>query len=479
MAFKDLRQYIQRLEQEGDITHVGAEVDWDLEIGGISRKAIDRRSGALLFDRIKGYPQGYRVLANLIGPGQPIHSLFALALGQPKNTPIMELVDFFMRKSTEYIRPIVVDRAPCKENIVKGKDVNLLNFPVPRIHGIDGGRYIGTWHVDIIKDPDTGWVNWGMYRHQLHDERRVGWLAIPAQHGPSIYYQKYEARGKPMPLAMAIGPDPLSAIVAASGLPPQTNEVDIIGALQGEPVELVKCETIDLDVPASSEIVLEGYVAPNERFMEGPFGEFTGYSAGGRAPRPVFHVECVTFRNNPILTMSNMGKPWDEVAILNSVVTSALLSLELQKRGIPFRGVYCPPPTLCPIVAAKPQYAGFIHSVASTIWSSKAGIYRPYIIMVGEDVDPTNLEEVFWCLTSRLHPSKGIHIQKDAPGQPLFPFLDHHERENWRGARVAIDATFPPDWAPEDVPQVMDFENGWPQDVQQKVLTRWKEYGIK
>jgi 4-hydroxy-3-polyprenylbenzoate decarboxylase len=417
MAYKDLRQYIRRLEEEGEITHIEVEVDWDLELGAISRRAIDLRSGALLFNRIKGYP-GHRILANLLGPSNPTHALFALAMNLPKETPPLRLIEEFGGKSSEGIRPMVVDWAPCKENILRGEEVNLLAFPAPRIHGIDGGRYLGTWHVDIVKDPETGWVNWGMYRHMVHDERRLGWLAIPAQHGPSIYYQKYEARGEAMPMAIAIGIEPLSAIVAGSGLPAQTNEVDIVGAMQGEPVQLVRCETIDLEVPASAEIVLEGYVAPRERVLEGPFGEFTGYAAGGRAPRPVFHVECITHRNNPILTMSNMGKPWDEVAILNSIVTSAILGQELRRRGIPFRAVYCPPPSLAPIVAAKSQYAGFIHSVASTIWSSKAGIYRPYVLLVGDDVDVTNLEEVFWCLTSRLHPSRGIHIQTGAPGQP-------------------------------------------------------------
>ena len=156
MPFKELRHYIQRLEEEGEITQIDAEVDWDLEIGAISRRAIDRRSGALLFNRIKGYPPGYRVLANLLGPSRPIHALFSLASGHPKDTPVVELIDWFERKSNEVIRPMIVDRAPCKENILKGKDINLLNFPVPRIHGIDGGRFIGTWHIDVIKDPDTG-----------------------------------------------------------------------------------------------------------------------------------------------------------------------------------------------------------------------------------------------------------------------------------------------------------------------------------
>ncbi|MBI4319885.1 MAG: UbiD family decarboxylase [Chloroflexi bacterium] len=478
MAYKDLRDFIRRLEEEGELNRVGAEVDWNLEIGAISRQAIDRKSGAILFEEIKGYP-GHRILANIVGPTRPTHAIMALALGLPRDTHPLDMVDWFSRKAGEAIPPRLVDWAPCKENIVRRDDVNLLDFPVPKIHGADGERYIGTWHVDVNKDPDTGWVNWSTYRHAVLDEKRVGWLAGPTQHGPGIFYQKHESRGRPMPMAIAIGIDPISAIAADAGIPAQKNEADFAGALQGEPVDVVRCETIDLEVPASSEIVLEGHVNPGERELEGPFGEYTGYSAGGRMPQPVFHVECITYRNDPILTMSNMGKPWDEVSVLSSVIISAMLSDTLRKLGIPFKAVYCPPPTLAPIVAAKSQYAGFIHSLASAIWSSKAGRLRPYVILVGEDVDITNMDEVFWCLTSRLHPSKGIHIQEGTPADQLFPFLDTQERLRKRAARVAFDATFPPDWPAEEVPTIMDFENGWPQAVRDKVVSRWDEYGIR
>ncbi|MBI4317972.1 MAG: UbiD family decarboxylase [Chloroflexi bacterium] len=478
MAYKDLRQFIQQLEEHGELNRVSAQVDWDLEVGAISRRAIDRKSGVILFDNVRGYP-GHRIMANVVGPTKPVHGIFSLALGLPKETPVLDLIDWFGRKANEAIPPRVVDWAPCKENIVTGNDVNLLDFPVPKIHGTDGGRFIGTWHVDVNRDPDTGWVNWSTYRHMVLDEKRLGWLALPGQHGPGIFYQKFEARGQVMPMAIAIGIDPVSAIAADSGVPAQKDEADFAGALQGEPVEVVRCETNDLYVPASSEIVLECHVVPGERDWEGPFGEFTGYAAGSRLRRPVIHVDCITYRNDPILTMSNMGKPWDEVAIMNSVITSALLGDALRQQGIPFKAIYCPPPSLCPIVAAKSQYAGFIHSVAGAVWSSKAGLYRPYVMLVGEDVDVTNLDEVFWCLTSRLHPSKGIHVQKDAPGQHLFPFLSQAERERWRGARVALDATFPPDWPAEEVPTIMDFENGWPQEVRDIVLSRWSEYGVR
>ncbi|MBI4319883.1 MAG: UbiD family decarboxylase [Chloroflexi bacterium] len=478
MAYKDLRQFIQCLDEEGELNRVGVEVDWDVEIGAISRRAIDRKSGAILFENIKDYP-GHRIMANIIGPSEPTHAILSLALGLPKETTLLELIEYYRRKSNEAIPPRVVDWAPCKENILRGKDVNLLAFPVPKIHSIDGGRFIGTWHVDVNKDPDSGWVNWGMYRHQVLDANRLGLRSSQGQHGPTIFREKYASRGQPMPMAIAIGTDPVSSIVAGSGIPPRVNEADVVGAMQGKPVEVVRCETIDLEVPASAEIVLEGYMVSGEEELEGPFGEFTGYAAGGRLPRPVMHVDCVTHRNDPIFTMSNMGKPWDEVAVLNSVVSSALIGDALRKRGIPFKAVYCPPPTLAAVVAAKPQYPGFIHSVAGAVWSAKAGIYRPYVIMVGEDVDVTNLDEVFWCMMSRVHPSKGIHIQEEAPSQQLYPFIDLDERVRGRGARVAIDATFPPDWPADEVPTIMDFENGWPADVRELVLGRWKEYGVR
>ncbi len=479
MAYRDLRQYIQRLEEEGELTQIDAEVDWDLEAGAISRRAINRRNGAILFNRIKGYPPGFRLMANLLGPGRPVHALFSLALGHPKDTPVSELINWVGRKTHESLRPVMVDSAPCKENILKGPDVDLTMFPSPRIHGIDGGRYLGTWHINVTRDPDTGWVNWGMYRHQLLDSRRLAFQAIPTQHGPSIYFQKYEPKGEAMPMAIALGTDPLSSIGAGAGIPAQTNEVDMVGAMQDQPVQLVKCETINLEVPASAEIILEGHVPPYERELEGPFGEFTGYCAGGQVPRPVFHVDCITFRNDPILTMSNMGKPWDELTMLHSVVTSAIMSEELHKQGIPFQGLYCAPPSLATIVAARPPYAGFIHSVASAVWASKPGLHRPYVFLVGDDVDPTNMEDVFWCLTTRMHPSTGIHVHHEAPGGPMLPFLSKSERRAGRSGRVAIDATFPTDWPSEDFPQIMDFENGWPAEVQERVIRRWEEFGLK
>jgi 4-hydroxy-3-polyprenylbenzoate decarboxylase len=399
-------------------------------------------------------------------------------MGLAKDTPTLELIERFAERIKNPIKPLIVDSGPCKEETHLGKDVNVLEFPAPLIHGKDGGRYLGTWHIDVIRDPDSGWVNWGMYRHMVHDENTLGWLASPFQHGPGIYYKKYESIGQPMPMAIAIGTEPLCSVAAATSFPAEVSEADLAGGLRGAPVELVKCETIDLEVPASSEIVLEGVVLPGERRLEGSFGEFTGYDAGGRVPRPIFRVQCITHRKSPILTMCNPGKSWEENDVVLSINGSAILRNELRSRGIPFKSVYVMPPTMAVVVAVKQQYSGFVHTVASAIWSSKAGIYRPYIFVVGEDVDVTNAEEVLWCLTTRLHPEKGIHILKGTLGSPLGPFLSREEKEKGLGARVIFDATFPYHWPAADTPTIIDFEHGWPPVIKEKVLSKWEEYGI-
>jgi 4-hydroxy-3-polyprenylbenzoate decarboxylase len=478
MAYSDLRAFLAKLETEGEIAHIAAEVDWHLELGAISRRALDLRGPALLFESLKGYEKGAgRVLANIFGRSKASHGRFALALGLPSAIPIGELMAEFARRSSLRIPPRMVATGPCKENILVGSNVDLFRFPIPTIHGGDGGRYIGTWHVNVTKDPDTGLVNWGMYRHVAHGPNRLGWWVAPAQHAAATFYQKYEPRGQRMPIAIAIGTDPISSIIAGSPVPTGVSEPDVVGGIQGEPVDLVRCETIDLEVPAGAEIVIEGEVLPGERVEEGPFGEFTGYMAADRAPRPVIEVKCITHRHNPILTISNIGKPWEEESVLGSAGWSALLQEALRSQGHRFKSVYVPPPLQAVVVAVKPPYPGYLHTLASAIWSSKLGIYRPYIFFVGEDVDVTDMEDVFWCLTTRLHPANGIHVHQDTPALPLWPWLLPEERSIRRAPRVYFDATFPPEWG-SSAPRVIDFTQGWPEDIQKQVLDRWAEYGI-
>ncbi|MBI2953061.1 MAG: UbiD family decarboxylase [Chloroflexi bacterium] len=478
MPFNDLREFLAFLEEQGEIKHVPVEVDWNQEMGAISRIGLERKLPALVFEKVKDYP-GCTVVGNLLGPTRPVvQGRIALAMGLPKDTPTSEIIKALRGHFRQSIPPRLVSTGPCKENIIHGSDINLLDFPVPYIHSYDGGRYFGTWSISITKDPDNGWVNWGTYRHMLHDSRRIGWLANPGQHGPGHFYQKYEARGKAMPMAIVIGADPACHLAATTQLPPFVDEREVAGAIRGAPVDLVKCETIDLEVPATAEIVVEGHVLPGERLEEGPFGEWTGYYASDRLPRPVFRAECVTFRNNPIFCFDGPGKPWDVSSNIFSVAWTAVVANDLEERGVEFVNIYAPPPQLGIFISVKSPYAGYAHLVASAFWSSKTGIYRPFVYIVGEDVDVTNPDEILWCLQTRLHPVRGIHVQTQTMGNVLHPFLNSEEQRTQIGAKAYFDATFPVEWGEERTPKVVDFEHAWTPEIQRKVLERLSEYGI-
>lgn len=479
MPYADLREYMSRLEEKGELKRIKAEVDWNLELGAIMRRAHDLREPALLFEKIKGYSRDYSVFANMVGATKPnTYGRVCLALDLPMDTPPSEITEELVRRFANPIKPVLVKKGPCKENIIKGDDVDLLKFPVPYLRGLDGGRYIGTWHTDINKHPESGWVNWGMYRHMLIDKRSISWFANPGQHGPSIYYQKYESKGEAMPIAVAIGTEPASSLASMSLVTANVNEVDIAGAIRGKPVELTKCETVDLEVPATSEIVLEGEVLPDERHAEGPFCEYTGYRSGGATPRPVIHVKCITHRNKPILGVSTPGKPFDDTTFVYALCGSAALTIELRKLGLPFKSLFLTPSMMAVIISTNETYPGYVHVLSSAIWGTKSGIYRPTIIVVGEDVDVANADEVLWALTSRVHPVRDIHVKKRAPGSPIFPFISPEERATLTGAAVCYDATFPFEWK-EKTPDIVDFQHAWPKKIQELVLSRWEEYGFK
>ena len=478
MPFNDLREYIDRLEAAGELMRITAEVDWNLELGAITRRSMDLRGPALLFENIKDYP-GQRIFANSMSRSkQNPCSRMAMALDMPRESSMLDLIREFARRIPNLTKPRLVETAPCKENIVTGNDVDLWRLPTPYLHSMDGGRYIGTWHVDVTKHPDTGHVNYGTYRHVIHDKNTLGFYAAPMQHGPGLFYERFESRNEPMPIAICFGTEPVVTIMGGTSIDKNISEADLAGALRGAPVDVVRCSTIPLEVPASSEIVIEGWVMPHERQTEGPFGEFTGYAASDQLPRPIVKVSAITYRNDPILTMSNIGKPWTEDNVLVTVAASAVLTEELRRRGIRFKDLYVAPPSQAVIVSCDPPIHGYQHTLASAIWSCKYGMMRPYIFIVGEDVDVSDPEDVYWCLTTRLDPSRGIHVQTDTPMSGFWPWVWPEDRAIRRGSKVYFDATFPPEWDDEYRPQIVDFERGWPAEVRKKVLDRWAEYGF-
>ncbi len=475
MPFKDLREFIEKLEKEGEAERIEEEVDWNLEAGAMLRYSAEAGTPAPFFQKVKDYPEGYR----LFGGGAAKFRRIAIAMDMDPNTPVGDIMDEHLRRMDLPIKPVLVKDGPCKENIHIGDEVDLLEFPVPMIHDGDGGRYIGTWHLTISKDLDSDWVNWGMYRHMLHSKNAIGILqASPQRHLGTMYVRGYEPRNKPMEIAIAIGVEPISAFCAANNLPYGISEADIAGGIRGEPVELVKCQTVDLAVPATAEIVIEGEVKPGDTIDEGPFGEFTGFMAGQIQPRPVIRVTAVTHRNNPIFTMSCMGVPVDDNCVMSLTKGSDMLRA-LRARGLPVTGVYVVPETAynLVVVSVRNDYSSIARDIANVVWGISAGYSTPYLVVVEDDVDPFNLPQVLHTLFNKCHPSRGIVKLEPSPTCSLLPFLDHHERENRTGANVYFDCTWPLDWNPRDIPKRASFADIYPVEIQQAALTKWHKHG--
>jgi len=475
MAFKDLREFISTLEKTGDVVHIKKEVDWDEEVGAIGRRVCEMSGPALLFDKIKDYPEGYRIFAGSLATYRRV----AIALGIPPDTPTKDIFAEYERRNEHPIKPVVVKEAPCKENVMLGDDVDLYHFPAPMVHSGDGGRYIGTWDIVVCKDPDSDWVNWGMYRFMVYNKRYLtGFPRLNSQMG-LILHQKFVANHKPMPMALVIGADPICHQVASASYRKGVSEVDFAGALRQEPVELVKCETSDLLVPATAEIVIEGEILPDKTGEEGPFGEFPGYRTEGIRMGVLCRVKAVTYRNSPILTMIALGVPPDDNSVATPIASALAVKNHLQRYGVPVIGVYSPPHAVLHTVIISVKRGG--RDTANKILDALTVRRSDWskIIMVDEDVDVFNISQVVTAMVEKVHPERGVTIYHHQ-GNPLAPFADLKERLEQTGPQMLLDATWPLDWPPEiAVPPCASFTGVYPKEVQEKVLSKWTKYGLK
>ncbi|MBI2831872.1 MAG: UbiD family decarboxylase [Chloroflexi bacterium] len=481
-----VRDAIVDWEAAGELARIKKEVDWNLEAGAIARRALEIGEGknvnhggqpAMLFENIKGYP-GHSIISSSICNLKRMAIIFGHP--NPDKATWRELQDLYIAGLEHPIKPVVVKKAPCKENKTFGNDCNLYTFPAPMIHEGDGGRYMCTYHATITKDKNSDWVNWGMYRHMIHDRRSLGCLFVYGQHGPNMFYQQYEDANEPMPCAIAINPDPLSAIAAASPIPAKMSEVDAVGGWRKKPLELVKCETNDIYVPASSEIVIEGIVPPHVRAYEGPFGEYTGFRASPRDLRPVFVVKCITWRNNPILSMASVGRGRDEGGIIAPVVKSAFYRKLLTDAGWPVKEVHCYPGVAdLVIVSVKRGRPRVAQGVAAAIYSAAGGLYSYAILVCDEDTDVFNTDDVINSLVEKVHPERGIWVYHQQ-GSPLQPSADLKERMDQTGPQIVYDATWPLDWPLEiTAPPKVTFAAMYSKELQDKVVKNWTSYGLK
>jgi len=330
------------------------------------------------------------------------------------------------------------------ENVLSGDDIDLFKFPVPKWHALDGGRYMGTGDAVITRDPDTGEVNLGTYRIQALDEKNAGFHVVPNQHG-DIHRRKYHDKGEPFPIAISFGHHPLVLCMGALSIDPGT-EYNMIGAIRGEPVKVIKEEVTGLPIPADSEIVISGFCHPDKKMKEGPFGEYTGYYVTGEKERIYIEVERIYHRNNPILLGSPPSKPPDDAAYLLALLRSARMYNKLKQSGLRgINGVWFEKSTNASffvIVSIKQHYAGHPREVAlqASIMQGKNG---RYIIVVDEDINYTNLHEVLWAVCTRSDPVKDIDIMRETPSVWLDPIIHKPGLNPIVTSRAIIDACKP------------------------------------
>ncbi len=451
MLFNDLREYLQKADELGQVNRVEG-ADWHLEIGSITElQQSVPNAPMLLFDNIKGYPSGYRVVTDFVNT----EFLLDLAMGFPLEARGIEIVRLWKEKLKEGVKPIPpveVSTGPVMENVHMGDEIDLFEFPTPQWHDQDGGRYIGTGVLIIQKDPDNGWVNLGTYRTQVQDKNTATVFISPAKHG-DIIRKKYWAKGQSCPVAVVCGSEPMLWVAGPTALPVGYSEYDYVGGLRGQPVKVVKGPTTGLPIPAGAEIVLEGELLPpgvDDR-LEGPFGEYTGYYASGARNEPSFLVNCVMHRNDPIITGHPPLVRRSHVECRPYIVAAGLWD-ELEKHLPGIKGVwlYCEA-GFEPIVtiSLKQMYAGH----AKTAGLLAAGLRSEaeacrYIIVVDEDIDPSNMADVFWALGQRSDPAKSIDIITGLCNNPLNPMNSPEDRSkrNYTHSRAIIMACKPYEW---------------------------------
>jgi 4-hydroxy-3-polyprenylbenzoate decarboxylase len=485
--FRSLRDYIEALKALGEIQEIDVDVDWNLELGAIVRRSYELRAPAPLFNRIKDIEAGFRVLgapAGLSGkPGRPLTRI-ALSLGFPANATAREMVAALAgAHDRPPIPPRRIGTAPCKEHRLLGDAVDLLRLPAPLIHEGDGGRYLNTWGTIIVRTPDGRWTNWSITRIMVTGRNTMLGGVIPRQHLGMIY-REWQTLGKAMPFALAIGTEPVIPFVAGMPLDEEVNEADFIGGYLGEPVDVVACETVDLEVPATSEIVIEGTLSAHQTAWEGPMGEYSGYLAPkGGMPSPLFEVSALTFRDRPILPIVAAGEPTEENHTCWGLTVSAQILWELQEYGYPVTTCFCPFQSAAHwlVVTVHRSRRGdgrhLVDDLARVLLRSRAGSYIPKVILLDDDIEPSNLEEVVWAFATRNHPEHGQVLFRDQSVLPLVAFLTAEERQAARGTKVIYNCLCD-ESATEHAPRRSSFRYAWPAEIQQKVIANWNRYGF-
>jgi 4-hydroxy-3-polyprenylbenzoate decarboxylase len=485
--YKDLRDFMAMLEERGELVRIKQEIDPNLEMTEISDRTLKSGGPALLFENPKGYD--YPVLTNLFGTPERV----ALGMGQQEVSALREVGKVLamlkepeppkgMRDAWEKMPvfkqvlnmgPKLVKKAACQQYIIKGDDVDLNKLPIQTCWPGDAGPLV-TWPLVVTKGPYKERQNLGIYRQQLIAKNKLimRWLS---HRGGALDFQEWkkEHPGKPFPVAVALGADPATILGAVTPVPDTLSEYAFAGLLRGGKTEVANCLSSDLQVPASAEFILEGFIYPDEMADEGPFGDHTGYY-NEVDQFPVFTVETITHRENPIYHSTYTGRPPDEPAILGVALNEVFVPI-LQKQFPEIVDFYLPPEGCSyrmAIVTMKKQYPGHAKRVMLGVWSFlRQFMYTKFVIVCDDDVDARSWEDVIWAITTRMDPSRDTTLIDNTP----IDYLDFASPVSGLGSKMGMDATNK--WPGETTrewgePIVMDA------NVSERVDAIWSELGI-
>ncbi|MCG6868253.1 MAG: 4-hydroxy-3-polyprenylbenzoate decarboxylase [Gammaproteobacteria bacterium] len=487
MKYRDLREFIAYLEGIGELKRIGVPVDPNLEITEICDRTLKQGGPALLFERPAG--AGVPLLGNLFGTPRRV----ALAMGEESVEALREIGELlaFLKqpeppgglkdawKSLPVFRkvfdmaPRTVRKAPCQEIVLQGEAVDLGLFPVQTCWPEDAGPLV-TWGLVITRGPRRSRQNMGIYRQQVIARNRVimRWLA---HRGGALDFHDWTGAhpGEPFPVAVALGADPATTLAAVTPIPDTLSEHAFAGLLRGGKTELVKCRTSDLLVPATAEIILEGFIQPGDTAPEGPFGDHTGYY-NEVEEFPVLTIDCITLRNEPIYHSTYTGRPPDEPAVLGVALNEVFVPL-LQKQYPEITDFYLPPEGCSyrvAVVSIEKQYAGHAKRVMMGVWSFlRQFMYTKFVIVVDSDVDTRDWRDVIWAMTTRMDPVRDITLIDHTP----IDYLDFASPVSGLGSKVGFDAT-------NKWPGETQREWGRPivmaQAVKERVDALWPQLGL-
>ena len=465
----DVRDIIDYADSIGELARLDG-ADWNLEIGVLAEifaHSTPGRAPAVLFDKIKGYPPGMRIVSGLHNTCRRL----SYAFGFPETddpTVVVKAYRDRMKNDFRLIPPVTVKDGPILENVHRDDAVDLFKFPVPMIHEKDGGRYIGTYCIVIMKDPDTGWVNLGTYRTVVHDGQTAGVWMSPGKHGRLIR-DKYFAKREPCPVLICCGLDPVLFLAGSHEIKQGVTEFAYAGGHRGRAYETIPSELHGLPMPSHAEIVLEGEFLPEETRPEGPFGEFTGYYASHVRDEPVVRVRRTYHRNDPILTMASPMRPPTDVSFAKCIVQSGMIWDEIESAGLSgVKSVWCHEAgavRMFVVVSIEQMHPGHAQQAGMLVAGCHSGNYAGrWVVVVDSDIDPTNLDDVIWAMSTRCDPVADIEYIKRAWSTPLDPLL---RTPPWESTRAIVNACRPWEWRHE-FPEVASASPERRQAVEKK-----------